>query len=269
MTEQVVVISDLHLSSHAPDQTGMTCTALSQLLRKACRAGDIVVLAGDTFDFLTVPGRSRCLDLAGAPTLVDAELTMIRRYIWGQALFRNLASIVEQGGRLVIIPGNHDPELYHPQVEDIFRNHLGIAPREQKFLIHRENGPWHHRVGEWPVAVGHGCQPDPWNRIEVDNLHNALKTGEATLPLPLGSQLVLDTVNAFKRAQDPLSGNPRFPFVEQLKPEFPGVFLLLLYLDPQLALSHLPGLGGKLAKLGWQELAAMFSRGNFVRCFKM
>jgi hypothetical protein len=54
--------------------------------------------------------------------------------------------------------------------------------------------------------------------------------------LPPGSRLVLKVLNRFKEARDPITGAPRFPFVDLLKPETPAVPLLLLYLDPRLAM---------------------------------
>jgi hypothetical protein len=95
------------------------------------------------------------------------------------------------------------------------------------------------------VVIGHGHSGDAWNRIPPARVHRALETGRPSLPLPPGSLLVLDTINAFKRACDPHTGAPRFSFVDLLKPEGPWVPLLLLAFDPRLALAHLPGVAGR------------------------
>ncbi|MFM9960725.1 MAG: hypothetical protein ACKV2Q_05815 [Planctomycetaceae bacterium] len=56
--------------------------------------------------------------------------------------------------------------------------------------------------------------------------------------MPWGSQLVLGPLRHFKQALDPATGTRRFAFLDALKPEMPGVLLLLLALDPQLVLGH-------------------------------
>lgn len=66
----------------------------------------------------------------------------------------------------------------------------------------------------------------------------ALKSGADSFPLPWGSQLVLGPLRHFKQALDPATGTRRFAFLDALKPEMPGVLLLLLALDPQLVLGH-------------------------------
>jgi hypothetical protein len=87
--------------------------------------------------------------------------------------------------------------------------------------------------GHLEVLVGHGHRGDPWNDIDPAMvLHHATTNPPLPLPLPLGSRLVVGAVRAFRE---------HHAFVDALKPEMPGVSLLLAYLDPQLAVKHLPG----------------------------
>jgi hypothetical protein len=96
--------------------------------------------------------------------------------------------------------------------------------------------PWRDTLGSREIVIGHGNRSDPFNDIDPDVWQATLARGQQMPSLPPGSRLVLDTVNAFKRAGH--------RFVDALKPEMPGVLLLLLYIDRALALRHLPGVAG-------------------------
>ena len=79
------------------------------------------------------------------------------------------------------------------------------------------------------------------------SIRRAVATADAALPLPPGSCLVLHALNRFKLARDPMTGAPRFDFIDLLKPELPAVPLLLLYLDLALALAGLREALGPIA----------------------
>jgi hypothetical protein len=176
--------------------------------------------------------------MAEAPALLERTLESIRQEPWGPKLFEALRRLLEMGGRLVLLPGNHDPELFHPEARRILLRALGISSEAAPLELHVSEAPWQITVGRWQVELGHGHRRDPWNDIPPATLARALDTGER-VALPHGSQLVLKVLNRFKEARVAGTGAMRFPFVDLLKPETPAVPLLLLYLDPLLALPEL------------------------------
>ena len=241
--ERIFVLSDLHI---APPSRLSNFNAGPELVAflNHLPAGSTLVLAGDTFDFLELPNRPGTLHLATAPDLCERLLDGIEtKHPWGPAFFAALGSLGERNIRCVLLPGNHDPELYHPDAEVVLQKKIGLNGHDPALSIHRASGAWRAEVGGQKVIVLHGHLEDDWNRIDPDTVHRALAQGKASLPLPPGSLLVLETINAYERAMD-LEGRPRFPFVSLLKPEGPWVPLLLLALDPGLARRHIPSFAG-------------------------
>ena len=255
------VLSDLHIAPEGLLNSFHQAEALAELFRglppDAC-----LVLAGDTFDLLQINGRPDHLDWIGAATLLREALDQIASKDWGRDLLDALAAFVTEGGQCVVLPGNHDPELFHPACEGVLREVLDLA-FDSNLCIRRDGNPFRLQVGAREVIIGHGHRGDAWNDIDPRGVHTALSGGAAGQVLPPGSRLVVQTLNAFKRAIDPLSGRPRFPFVDKLKPEMPGVPLLLIYLDPVLACQHLPGVVGPFRQTLLRRLRALlFGRGT-------
>ncbi|MBF0148368.1 MAG: metallophosphoesterase [Magnetococcales bacterium] len=262
MNERLLVVSDVHLCSHdGPPQ--QMWRSLIDFLQQHMDSVSTLLLDGDCFDFLPLPNRPHHLDLAGAAQFVNREWECLSRDRWGATFFQTLSQWVGKGGQLVLIPGNHDLELYHPQVEEVLHARLQLwdATQKARCRIHRDDAPWQTRIGEWQVSALHGDAVDPWNRVDVTGLQKSLREGKPVHPLPVGSRLVLDHINQFKRAMDPKTGNRRFPFVDHLKPEIPGLLLLLFYLDPILTLTHVSkGLVFHGVQMAYQEIVAAFMR---------
>lgn len=240
MTTDLFVVSDLHLSPAGPLNNFHAGQALVRF-SDALPDDATLVLAGDLFDFLQLDVRPPHLDLPGAPDLVAETLERLRREEWADAFFRSLGRFLDRGGRVVVLPGNHDLELFHPAAADVLRHACGLAVGDPRLVLHARAEPWTTRVGKRQVIIGHGHRGDWWNDFDPALFHRALGAGTSALPLPPGSQLVLSTLQAFKRARDPETGERRFAFVDLLKPETPWVPLFLLYLDAELFLRHLPG----------------------------
>jgi UDP-2,3-diacylglucosamine pyrophosphatase LpxH len=244
--KSIYVLSDLHLAPEGAlnsfHQGEALVALIASLPHDAC-----LVLAGDTFDLLQVEGRAERLDWVGAASLLREALSQVAARDWGQNLLRALSAFVGGGGQCVVLPGNHDIELYHPACETVLCEALGLQSG-CPLTVHRQAEPLRLPAGPREVIIGHGHRGDAWNDVDPATIHAALSAGATGQDLPPGSTLVLNTLNAFKHAVDPLSGRPRFPFVDRLKPEMPGVALLLLYLDPSLACRHLPGVLGPLGQ---------------------
>lgn len=240
MTERLLVLSDLHIAPPSRLASFHAGPTLAMFLRENARPDTTLVLAGDIVDFLQVENRPPHLDMPGAPALMRATLHAIATTPWGRAVFDALAACLQAGGRVVLLPGNHDPELHHPETRAILLEPgiIGL-PHHPGLTLHTSDQPWSTTIAGRTILIGHGHRTDGWNDIDPNGVRRALATGASNVELPPGSRLVLELMNPFKRALDPDTGQPRFPFVDLLKPEMPAVALILLYLDPRLFVSRL------------------------------
>ncbi|HZF51627.1 MAG TPA: metallophosphoesterase [Polyangiaceae bacterium] len=235
MTERLIVLSDLHLAPPGPLNNFHAGHALAAFVQEIARPDVTLVLAGDAFDFLQVDDRPGTLDGPAMPALIRATLDAVADTPWGRDLYKNLGDLLDRGGRCVVLPGNHDPEVAHPSFREDLLAKAGRPPNHPGLTVHTR-GPWRTNIGPREIVVGHGHRHDPWNDIHPDTVEAALQGQPAALPP--GSRLVTEVLNAFKNARDE-RGALRFPFVDLLKPEVPAVPLLLLYLDHDRAMKHL------------------------------
>jgi UDP-2,3-diacylglucosamine pyrophosphatase LpxH len=235
VNERLIVVSDLHVAVPGPLNNFHSGKALAAFVREHALPEVTLVLAGDAFDFLQVEGRSGVLEGASMPLLIDKTFEAVAAEPWGAALFDAFGALLRSGGRCVVVPGNHDPELAHPAFATKLLARAGLVGSCPELTVHA-SGPWRTKIGEREVVVGHGHRNDSWNDIDPVAVEAAI-AGKAS-PLPPGSRLVIEVLNAFKNACDE-KGRPRFSFLDLLKPEFPAVPLLLIYLDRRLAMSHL------------------------------
>lgn len=229
---RIAMLSDLHLAPPGPLVSFHAGEALASLLSRlrSDHAADTLVLAGDVFDFLAVPGASGVMHPAEVPSFVDKVFRDLRETDWGKSVFNAIGALGRAGTQISILPGNHDPELAHPEVLALLRAHCGLAVDDRRLVVELGPGPWRTMAGQLEVVIGHGHRGDPWNDIDpAQVLHHATTNPPLPLQLPLGSQLVVGAMRAFRE---------RYAFVDALKPE-PAVSLLLLYLDAALARAHL------------------------------
>ncbi|MFO0602706.1 MAG: metallophosphoesterase [Polyangiales bacterium] len=241
MTDRLVVVSDVHLAVPGPLNNFHAGDALADFVAAQRVPNTTLVLAGDVFDFLQIPGRPERLRGDEMPALIATTLDALAATPWGERLFAAFGALLRTpGARVVVTPGNHDPEVAHPAFATQLLAKAGL-PDGHPGLVVRADGVFRTRVGARDVVVAHGHRTDPWNDIAPATVAAALAGEDA--PLPPGSRLVTRVLNAFKDARDD-AGAPRFPFVDLLKPELPCVPLLLLYLDRALAMEHLPDVLG-------------------------
>ena len=232
---RIAVLSDLHISPPGPLASFHVGAELAGLLSRlrSEHAVDTLVLAGDVFDFLALPAATATMYPEQVPAFVGRALDDIHETEWGKQIFEALGALAHARTQIIAIPGNHDPELAHPEVPAILRARCGLAADDRRLDTYFQSGPWRATAGSLEVVVGHGHRGDPWNDIDPEMvLHHATTNPPLPLELPLGSRLVVGAMRAFRKDH---------AFVDALKPEAPGVPLLLLYLDPVLALKHLPG----------------------------
>ncbi|MBX3743709.1 MAG: metallophosphoesterase [Verrucomicrobiae bacterium] len=238
--QRIVVLSDLHLTPAerlGNFNSGPQLAEFTRVQAAATQPGQALVLAGDIVDFLLIEDRPPTLHLATAARLAGQTMARLRSETdWMNPWLDALRQWIQQGGHLVLLPGNHDLEWFHPDTDKVWLDALGVA---DGFSIWRDAEPWQARAGAWEILVGHGHRGDPLNDCDPRRIHAALNQGQASIPLPPGSQFVLTTLHAFKRAMDPATGRRRFPFLDALKPES-ATLVLLWALDPPLFFRHLP-----------------------------
>lgn len=113
-----------------------------------------VVLAGDLFDFDAPPDDSAATAHSYALARSDsgAAIAMTTILVDHAPFFAALGRVLQRGGRVIVLPGNHDAQLAFPSVQRVLRTAFGNAPN----LILR---PWFHKDGE--LFIEHGHQYDP------------------------------------------------------------------------------------------------------------
>lgn len=245
-TGHLIALSDVHIAPPGPRQAFTGMERLCALLAQRVLPHTTLVLGGDIFDLLHAADRTDRLDWQDAPRLFRDFLRDLGAD--GVLLFDALGEALRRGARIILMPGNHDAELYHPDC---------LAVLGQQITAQHSDAPldrlWLHtastlelRVGSRAVTVAHGHSQDPWNRISEELLKRA-QNSERPL-LPPGSRLVLRVMAPLQ-----LDEEQRFPFLDKLKPESPLFFLLLvLSIDWKLF--------GKLAKTFGLSAEALIDR---------
>lgn len=234
--DDLFVLSDLHLA--AERNAGLfradadLANCLHWILKDARHS--LTILAGDVLDFL-VPNGTR--PTGGFERLGERTQQIVEHH---PEVFEALAALAHSPKhRLVIMSGNHDPELIFPEVQEAVERSLGLSYMNStvRWLVQGE--ALRLRVGNAVVVVEHGNRLDPWNRINYAALQSALSLSSRNLPTagdyrpPLGTRLVLEVVNELRDSH---------PWVDCLKPETETVLPILWHFatgEQRLRLSYL------------------------------
>jgi UDP-2,3-diacylglucosamine pyrophosphatase LpxH len=166
-----------------------------------------LVLNGDTFDLLRIepepaPGARGPERRFGPPPSPEGAARMVADILAGHPAFvEGLAEVLANGHEVILLPGNHDLELQHDEVQAAVRAAVAEAleargapaPSQLAFA------PWFlHEPGR--VWIEHGCQYDPENAFRFP-LRRALdrEGAEAVArhDLPLGNFFQKYLYNAF------------------------------------------------------------------------
>lgn len=229
-TEELIVLSDLHLASASLEWAFTESAELAGLLDWVLEETPgpcHVVLAGDVFDCLLSeePRRSsRSLEPLAARAFIASVLDS--HPLLGAALRRLAAS---RDHDLIVLSGNHDPELILPLVQREIEERLGPSNAQPpvRWVVHGEGIRFD--IGGVRVLVEHGDLFDPWNRVDHEGLRLAVARLQHGLEIdgsyrsPIGSSLFRDFV---------LPLGPRYPWISALKPEREAVFPLVHALLP-------------------------------------
>lgn len=181
----------------------------------------MIVLNGDILDFLFAPN-SPGLD---AKKLGRETDTILQCH---EAVFKALGKLAcSRRHQLVVLSGNHDPEMTFPEVR--FKIESCLRQKAQRpyvqWLVHGE--ALAVEIGRVKALIEHGNRLDAWNDIDHDKLNSAVSLGTRGLIVhheyepPLGSKLVLNHLSAIRK---------QFPWAELLKPESEAMLPLLRYL---------------------------------------
>jgi UDP-2,3-diacylglucosamine pyrophosphatase LpxH len=224
MRHHVYVISDLHLGG-APAADGKpafqicppsTQKILADFIRRLPKPAEgedcHLVIAGDIVDFLAEePFESFTADPDRALGKFES-IVKNTAPVWDA--LRHF--VVEQGGDLVLMLGNHDIELSLPRTREallakVGRGRVRFIDDNQAFVL-------------GSLLVEHGNRFDAWNAVPHGSLRRLRSQLSRRLPavpafpaLP-GSRLVVGTMNELKKD---------YPFVDLLKPENAGALPIL------------------------------------------
>jgi UDP-2,3-diacylglucosamine pyrophosphatase LpxH len=219
--EELFVLSDLHLAAERDAGLFRSDAALADCLRWILKEtrDSVTVLAGDVLDFLVPYDGSPAADFT---TLGDRTRAIIECH---PEVFDALAELARSPWhRLVIMGGNHDPELVFPAVQETVERRTGANFVNQRvcWMVHGEG--FRLRVGNAVVLVEHGNILDPWNRINHTTLQGALSLASRNLSdlsdyrPPPGTRLVLEVMNELRLS---------YQWIDSLKPETEAVLPLL------------------------------------------
>ncbi|NMB74690.1 MAG: hypothetical protein GYA21_06120 [Myxococcales bacterium] len=160
-------MSDLHLR---PGSERAGAADFARLVSCAAAEGARLVLAGDIFDLDWV---GRAPAAGQGPTAAAARLRAILEEF--PETVTALRDFLSHGGEILWLPGNHDAELAHPEVQAVLQASLGQPASRLKFEA--------ESVEIEGVRVEHGHQHDPDNRFLPDTRAAVARGRLADLPL--------------------------------------------------------------------------------------
>ncbi len=230
----VVILSDLHWGEGRDPDTGRASRLedffydleLAEFLDHQCQrvatAGRPLrlILAGDVFDFLLVGSvpdavTARRLGIRirrqerkfGLRATEPGSIWKLDRIVRGHpVLFDALGQLLAAGHEIVVLPGNHDPELFFEGVRERLRHHLveraGAAGGDTADCAARVRfEPWfHYEPGRLFVEHGHQYEESSvLRRLLAPLWLGRARSFSPELDLPVGSLLVRYLHNGLKR----------------------------------------------------------------------
>ncbi len=253
---ELIVISDLHLSTGYNEDTGKFSRnedfffdeefkRFLEYLRKESSSKKHLVIAGDMFDFLQVaPGGDeleKYLKKSGSQFETKGRETKFGfgteedKTVWKlgvvadghRVFFQALAEFLFDGNRLSIITGNHDIELYWPEVQKTLKENIDKYKDTTKTSRPLITGlvdfcPWFYYDKEYKTYIEHGNQYDRLNSFHY-LLCPLLKQGSKILWLPFGSFFVRYFFNKLEISN---------PFADNIKP--PTKFMQWIWKEDKL-----------------------------------
>lgn len=203
MPKDIIVIGDIEMGGGTLTDDFISDTALSELIHSLSdRLGAVdLILNGDTFDFLKCPHKEK--NTHSYPRHITVEVSLNKLAQMHRAHKRVFLALKKFLGspekRLFFIVGNHDHDLFFPEVQDKIKELLGGTPN---ILF---PGLKYHEYGVW---VEHGQQYDFMNRVNFRDLFLNYK-GKSILQFPWVSYGLLSHFMDMKE---------QHPFIERISP---------------------------------------------------
>ncbi|HNH46671.1 MAG TPA: metallophosphoesterase [Myxococcota bacterium] len=240
---KTVVLSDTHLGNGQGYDIFAGAEALPAFLDSFPDPIRLVI-NGDVVDFLM---NEDPLSLEVSRAIEQARAIVANPPTRGT--LRALGRILAKGGDVFLRLGNHDVEMFLPEVQAIFRAALDQPPEVAKRLIFQTGeDPMILEIGGARLLVAHGEHNDAWNRIDYASLQDRDGDVYPDFVYPPGSKLVKELLNPLKREYG-------LRFADLIKPDMQGGFLTVLGVNPQAA-KAVAGQANILS-LGWQLLKRM------------
>lgn len=212
---ELFILSDLHLAAERGVGLFQADEELADCLRWILTEtrDSVIVLAGDMLDFLA-PNHEN--PEPGFNGLGNRTQNIIDHH---PEVFEALSELARSPQhRLVILGGDHDPELIFPPVQERVERCFGIRFSNPTVRWIVQGEALRLRVGNAIVLIEHGNVLDPWNRIDHSALQSAFSLASCNLldgcdyqlPLPPGSRLGLKVMNELRND---------YAWIDYLKPE--------------------------------------------------
>jgi UDP-2,3-diacylglucosamine pyrophosphatase LpxH len=240
---KTVVLSDTHLGNGQGYDIFAGAEALPAFL-DSFPDPIRVVINGDVVDFLM---NEDPLKLLVSRAVQQAQAIVANPPT--RATLRALGRVLAKGGSVFLRLGNHDVEMYLPEVQAIFRDAMDQPAEIAKRLVFQTGeDPMILEIGGARLLVAHGEHNDAWNQIDYASLQERSGDTYPDFVYPPGSKLVKELLNPLKREYG-------LRFADLVKPDTQGGFLTVLGVNPQAA-KAVAGQANILS-LGWQLLKRM------------
>lgn len=203
-----LVVSDLHLADAEPIHKKVPlwkkfrrkdyfidqdfADFLGTLTKEVNGAPIELVLNGDIFDFDSITALPKYADyeiknyekkFGLAPTQEKSCYKMALIIKDHDVWFEALSNFIKEGNFLVFVIGNHDAELYWPQVQQMIIDRLSLSTELKHCIRFNE---WFY-VSQNDVLIEHGHQYDPYCMI-LNPIHPLIKkNGQYKIRLPFGN----------------------------------------------------------------------------------
>ena len=171
LEREVIIASDLHLAAERKQGLFRADTELQQFFSWVLKEvpDSTIILAGDVFDYLIAEEKTN----SAAAFFNLQEAPERTRFIIAhhEDVFEALAQLAQSPHhQLVILGGNHDPELACPAVQEVISARLSGSSSHPpiKWLVNGEAATL--QVGAVRAVIEHGDMYDDWNRIDRDSL---------------------------------------------------------------------------------------------------
>ena len=218
-TKDLIVISDIHLSVERGRGLFRADAELADFLSWIFRETKncSVVLNGDVLDFLVGEDGSETITIESAKHKVKSIIEAHSEAFDGLKELANSPS-----HQLIILSGNHDPELANPIVQSVIEERLNGTNFKNNIRWVTGGYAFLAQVGDCRILIEHGDLFDDFNRIDYGELHRTTAHLSRMLDFdkyqpPPGSNIV-ENLSPLRQ---------KYPWIDYIKPVSTGTFPLI------------------------------------------